>query len=188
MEISQLCRGAGSSAQQIWISKSTYPFLQLSQTGATWTQARNNSCLYHSQWDFHSSFFLVFFCDIWNEQISYLQGNQVHIWEWYMNWTHCPEAQAWRNFKCAEMEYAKTGIGGGLTPQAAKHHTAPHSHHSTPATGRKINSIQGNTRTEEHGDIANCEKGSAFSDWGGRGACKMMGFGTTVLLPPFAQV
>lgn len=117
-------------------------------------------------------------------RLLYLQGNQVHIWEWYMNSTHCPEAQAWRNFKCAEMEYAKTGIGGALTQQAAQHHTAPHSHH----TGRKINSVPDNSRPEEHGDIAHCEKESEFWDWGGRGARKMMWLGPTVLLPPFAQV
>lgn len=60
MEVFQLCRVARSSAQQIWISKSAYPFLQLPWTGAMWRQARNNLCLYHSQWDFYLSFFLVF--------------------------------------------------------------------------------------------------------------------------------
>lgn len=53
-------------------------------------------------------------------RLLYLQDNQVHIWEWHMNSTHCPEAQAWRNSKSAEMENAQTGIGGGLTQQAAK--------------------------------------------------------------------
>lgn len=85
-----------------------------------------------------------------------LQGNQVHIWEWYMNSTHCPEAQAWRNFKCAEMEYAKTGIGGGLSQQAGKHHTAPHSLTHT----RYSRSCR--TLSQAHTDTAHCEKENAF--------------------------
>lgn len=119
-------------------------------------------------------------------RLSCLQGNQVHIWEWYMNSTHCPEAQAWRNFKCAEMEYAKTGIGGGLTQQAAKHHTAPHSLTHTTYSRYWQDSVPGNTRMEAHADTAHCEKESAVLHWGGRGAGKMMWFGRTALLPPSA--